>query len=217
MRLRRQARIIFRLFRQHRLFNKQRTIGFQFFNQHLRHRRANATVEIEPKLNFTAKSFADLRHGIDRRIHRTGVINHAHLFTAVQLEGVKTNTAQFFNTVNDVCRTIAAHPAIGLDFVAHQAAHELPDRRIQHLAFDIPQCLVNTGDGAHHNRAAAIKTGPVHYLPQVVDTRRIFPYQVVGKLMYCRLNSTCPTFNDRLSPANHAFIRFDFQEHPTWR
>ncbi len=85
-------------------------------------------------------------------------------------------------------------------------------------ALDIPQCSGQYRRWRFIIISRRDKTGPVHYpASQVADTRRIFPYQAVGKLMYCRL-----TVRARPSmtgfPANHAFIRrFDFQEHPTWR
>ncbi len=40
-------------------------------------------MKIETKLNFIAKRFADLRHGIHRRVNRAGIINDTHLFAAV--------------------------------------------------------------------------------------------------------------------------------------
>ncbi len=147
--LRRQPGIIFCLLGKHRLFNKQRTILFQLFNEYFRHRRANAAVEIEAELNFIAERFANLRDGIHRRIHRARVIDKPQLFAAVEFKGVKTNTAQLLDAINHLCRTVAANPAVGFDFVAHQAAHQLPDRRVQHFAFNIPQRLIDTGDGAH--------------------------------------------------------------------
>ncbi len=206
--------IVFRLLGQHRLFDKQRAIRLQLFNQHFGHRRADAAVEIQAKLNFVAKGFTDLRHGVDRPVYRTRVVDNAHLFAAVELEGVKADVAQLRDAVDHFRRTVAAHPAVGFDFVAHQAAHELPDRRVQHFTFDIPQRLVDTGDGAHQDRTTAVEARAVHHLPQVINARRILTNQVFTQLVHRRFNGARAPFNHRFAPAHNPFIGFDFQEHP---
>lgn len=123
MRLFSQFRIVFRLLGQHRLFDKQRAIRLQLFNQHFGHWRADAAVEIQTKLNLVAEGFTDLRHGIHRPVYRARVVDNAHLFAAVEFEGVKTDVAQLPDTVDHFRRAVTAHPAVGFDFVAHQAAH----------------------------------------------------------------------------------------------
>ena len=217
VRLLRQFRVVLGLLGQHRLLDKQRTVRLQLFDQQFRHRRADAAVEIETKLNLVAEGFTDLRHGIYRAIHRPRVINNAHLFAAVKFEGVETDAAQLANAVDHFRRTVTAHPAVGFDFVAYQATHQLPDRGVQHFAFDIPQCLVDTGDGAHQDWTAAVEARTVHHLPQVVNTRRILTNQIFAQLMHRRFNGARTAFNHRLAPANHPFVGFDFQEHPTRR
>ena len=115
--------IVFRLLGQNRLFNKQRAIRLQLFNQHFGHWRADAAVEIQAKLNLVAESLADLRHGVHRPVYRARVVDNAHLFAAVEFEGVKTDVAQLPDTVDHFRRAVTAHPAVGFDFVSHQAAH----------------------------------------------------------------------------------------------
>ncbi|MNN80388.1 hypothetical protein D3C81_1971160 [compost metagenome] len=88
-----QLWIVLGLFCQHRLFDKQWAIRLQLFDQHFGHRRTDATMEVETELNLFAERFANLRHGIHRRVHAAGIINDAHLFAAVELEGVETNVA----------------------------------------------------------------------------------------------------------------------------
>ena len=212
--LRRQPRVVLRLLGQHRLFDKQRPIGFQLFNQQFRHRRADAAMKIEAKFNVVAKCFADLRHRVHRRIHRARTVNHPHFLTAVEFEGIKPHPAQRLNSGNDLSRSVSSHPAVGFDFIAHQATQQLPDRRIQRLPFDVPQRLVNTGDRAHQDRSAAIKAGAVHDLPQIVDPRRILANQIVPQLMYRRLHGARPAFDDRLAPADYPLVGFNLEEHP---
>ncbi|MOA08897.1 hypothetical protein D3C78_1286970 [compost metagenome] len=122
MRLRRQARIVLCLFRQHRLFNKQRAVRLQLFDQDFCHRRIDATMEIQTELDTVTKGFADLRHHRHRSIHLARTVDNAHLFATVQLKGIEADFRQLVDTGNHVRRTIAAHPAIRLDFVTHQTA-----------------------------------------------------------------------------------------------
>ena len=95
-------------------------------------------MKIQTELNLVAEGFTDLRHGIYRPVYRARVVDDAHLFAAVELEGVKTDVAQLCNAVDHFRRAVASDPAIGFDFVAHQATHQLPDRGVQHFTFDIP-------------------------------------------------------------------------------
>jgi len=41
------------------------------------------------------------------------------------------------------------------------------------LSLDVPQRLVNAGDGAHQHRAAAVEAAAVHRLPVILDPCRI--------------------------------------------
>ena len=171
-------------------------------------------MEIQAKLNLVAEGFTDLRHGIHRPVYRARVVDNAHLFAAVELESVEADVAQLRDAINHFRRTVTADPAVGFDFVAHQPAHQLPDRRVQHFAFDIPQRLVDAGDGAHQDRPPAVEARAVHHLPKVVNARRILTNQVFTQLVHRRFYGTRPPFNHRFAPAHNPFIGFDFQEHP---
>ena len=90
------------------------------------------------------------------------VVDQPHFLAAVHLEGVEAVRLQACDAGDDVGRAVAADPAIDLHAVAHQAAEQFVHRHAQGLALDVPQRLVDAGDGAHQDRAAAIEAAAVH-------------------------------------------------------
>ena len=107
---------------------------------------------------------------------------------------------------DDIGGPVAADPAVGLHAVAHAAAEQLVDRYTERLALDVPQCLVDPGDGTHQDRAATIETAPVERLPQIVDPRRVLSDQVVRQLMDGRFDRLRASFDDGLSPTDDSLV-----------
>src|SRR5690606_10776879 len=132
-------------------------------------------------------------------------------------EGVEALRAIGLHLGDDVGGPVAADPAVGLDPVAHQAAEQLVDRHAQGLALNVPQRLVDAGDRAHQDRAAAVEAAAVEHLPQVVDARRVATDQVVAQLAHGRLDGVRAALDHRLAPAADAFVGVDAQEQPAWR
>ena len=60
----------------------------------------------------------------------------------------------------------------GADLVAHAAAEQFPDRRLEVLALDVPQGLVDGGDGAADGHAAH-RQGAVEREIVVLDAERV--------------------------------------------
>src|SRR6218665_826333 len=108
-------------------------------------------------------------------------------------------------------------PAVGGPPVAPQAAEQLVYRDAERLALDVPQGLIDAGDGAHEDRSATVKARTVHHLPEVIDACRVLPDQVRLQFMHCRLNGARMAFDHRFAPADEALVRLDAQEHPTRR
>src|SRR6218665_3196601 len=101
--------------------------------------------------------------------------------------------------------------------VPHQAAEQLVYRDAERLALDVPQGLIDAGDGAHEDRSATVKARTLHHLPAVIDACRVLPDQVRLQFMHCRLNGARMAFDHRFAPADEALVRLDAQEHPTRR
>src|SRR6056300_1320159 len=75
----------------------------------------------------------------------------------VHLGGFKAIFDGALSAANNVGGSVAAHPGINADTISHLSSQQLVYRRVVKLTLNIPQGLVNTGDGAHVNAAAAVK------------------------------------------------------------
>ena len=144
-------------------------------------------------------------------------VQHAQFFGAVHLEGVDAGFAQLADGGDDITRTVAADPAVHLHLVAHPPAQQVVDRHAEGLALDVPQGLVDAGDGAHQDRAAAIKAAAVHGLPQVVDAARVLADQEWRHLVDGRFDRARAPFDHRFAPADDAFVGLDLEQHPARR
>lgn len=86
------------------------------------------------------------------------------------------------------------------------------DRHAMVLAENVPQRLIDAGDRAHEDRAAAVKTGAIHDLPVIFDVARVLADEVVGQFMDRGLHRVRAPFDDGLAPADDAFIGLDFEK-----
>ena len=105
--------------------------------------------------------------------------------------------------------------AIHADSVTAGAAQHLMDRHIVIFALDVPQSLLDTGNGTAKYHTAAIESPSIHQLPKVLDLQRICTDQHSLQFMYCRFYGLSTAFQNRLTPADNALVCFDFQKHPS--
>src|SRR5690606_36453941 len=144
-------------------------------------------------------------------------VDQLHLLGAVELEGVEAELAVAADLLDQVGRTVAADPAVGLHPVTHAAAEKLVHRHAQGLALDVPQRLVDAGDRAHQHPAAAVEAAAVERLPQAVDPRRILADDVLAQLVHRSLDRPRAALDHRLAPSGGAFGGIDHRVPPTWR
>jgi hypothetical protein len=85
------------------------------------------------------------------------------------------------------------------------------------LAGDVPQRLVDAGDGAHQDRPAPVEAGPAHDLPVVLDLAGVLTNQVVRQFVHGGGDGGGPPFHHRLAPAGDALVGLDLQEQPARR
>src|SRR5690606_8742168 len=117
-------------------------------------------------------------------------------------------------SVADVSGAIAADPRVHFDFVATFSTQQLVYRRIVKFSFDVPQCLINPGDGAHENGPSAIEATAIHYVPMVFDAHGVLSDQVFHQLFYGSAHRRSTSFDYRFAPAVNTFVRFNLQEKP---
>ena len=93
-------------------------------------------------------------------------------------------------------------------------SQHLPYRNIEIFSFYIPECLLNSADGAAENRPASVKRSPVHNLPQVFNIKRILTKNRISQNMYRFLHYCTLSFQNRFSPAADSFICGDLHKQP---
>ena len=99
---------------------------------------------------------------------------------------------------------VAANPAVDLDLVANLAAQQLMNGNAQRLALDVPHGLLQTGDRARQDGAAAIEAAAVEHLEGVLDLRGVLADELLGQLAHARLNGLRLALDNRLTPAGQA-------------
>ena len=95
----------------------------------------------------------------------------------------------------------------------HRAAEQLVHRHAHDLAADVPQRLVDAGNGRAQHRAAAIEAADVHQLLQVLHLHRIAADDEVLQVIHARHGGGGLAFERRFAPSHHALVGFDFHEH----
>ena len=85
------------------------------------------------------------------------------------------------------------------------------------LARDVPQGLVDAGDGAGEHRAAAVKAAPGQHLPVVLDAQRVLADQLVGQLGHGGTHGLRAALDYGLAPSGDPLVGLDAQEQPPWR
>ncbi len=207
----------FAIFRENGLLDEQQLVGFQLLGENLGHRPVDAAVEVDADADIGADRLADSGDGFNSLFHLVVGVDDLHLLAAVEFDRLEAAGDDLLGIVGDVGGAVAADPGIDLDLVAHLAAEQRMDRLSQRLALDVPQRLVDAGNRAHVDGAAAIEAGAVHDVPVVLDQEGILADQIVFQLMHGRLHGQCPAFHHRLAPADNALVGLDFQEHPARR
>src|SRR5699024_8517252 len=91
------------------------------------------------------------------------------------------------------------------------------DRRTVILALDVPEGLVDAGDGTHEYRSAAVKSGSVEFVPDAFDLKRIPADERLHHFDDRRLDGGRLAFDDRFTPADKSFVRLHFQKQPSRR
>src|SRR5699024_2210207 len=96
----------------------------------------------------------------------------------------------------------------------HRATEQLVHRRIERLALQVPQGVVDTGDGGAEHRPAAVEAGAGHLLPEVLDPGRVLPEQQVGIAVDHALHGLGVALQACLAPADGAVDGLDPDKQP---
>jgi hypothetical protein len=94
------------------------------------------------------------------------------------------------------------------------AAQQLVHRDAVGLARDVPQCLVDAGQGAVAHDAAAVEAALGERLPVLLDPGRVLPHEVVEHLLDAAGDGVRLALDDGLAPARDALVGVEAEEEP---
>ena len=201
----------------HRFLDEHRVEGFQLAQQRLGHGAVHPAVEVDADAHVRPHGVAGLGDPGHRLVHLAVAVDDLQLRGAVHLEGGEALLDQCAGAFAHVGGAIAPGPGVHAHAVAYRAAQQLVHRHAQVTALEVPQRLVDAGDGAHQDRAAAVEAGAIEGVPQVLDAVRVLADQVVGKLMDGGLHGGGAALDDRFAPAVAALVGLDLEEQPARR
>ena len=111
-------------------------------------------------------------------------------------------------------RVVDADMGVEPDVIARGTAEQPVHRHPPRLAAQVPQRLVQAGDGGVDHRAAPPEAVPVEALPVVLHRQRIAADQHRAQLGDRRLHGPFLAFQGRLAPAIQVGVGADLHDHP---
>ena len=149
------------------------------------------------------------RHALEAVGQRVGLDRGPTFFSRFFRRHVQA--LSFFTPVvreREFCRLPRSHQEVEADFVAGVSAEEVPDRRVETLALDVPKSDVDCADCTGKSGAAE-RAHAVHVLPVMFDAGRIFADEVIATLFGDSVGSfhVCPA--RRLSDTVGSIFRPD--------
>ena len=196
---------------QDRLLDERQAIGPQGIHQGLCHGLVHAAMEVHGNVHLVANRLA---HGCDaggRLIHASNGIHIVRRAHGAELDQSVALPLGQQRVLSQGLFVRAADAAVDLDPLLHGAAQQLVHRHAEHLALDVPQRLIDAGNGAHEHRTAPVERAAVQGLPQMLDGERILADEHVGKLPDSGGHRGGTPFHDRLTPPANALVGFDLQ------
>ncbi len=171
-------------------------------------------VEVDGEVPVVAEGFAGGGGAGDDLVDVAHGRQPVHPAARVHLHGGEAGLHLFPDGLGDLGRFVAADPAVGPYPVAHGAAQQLVHGGAVHLAGDVPQGLVESGDRAGEHGAAAVERPLGHGLPVVLDTQRVLPDEEFGQLSHGGADGGRTALDHRLAPADDAVVRLDTAQQP---
>jgi hypothetical protein len=142
-------------------------------------------------------------------VYLGGTVEPAEILGAVHLHCGEALPDARAGSIGNVGGAIATDPGIDRDAIAHPSAQQLINRHPQLARLDIPQCLIDPGDGRQQDRPAAIEAEPVQCLPRVLDAVGIMPDQAIARCVDRPDDGFAVPFQRRLAPAYGTLRRLD--------
>src|SRR5689334_14696028 len=160
---------------------------------------------------------ADTLHPPYNGLQLLGAVEPPERCSAIHLYGPKSLRKPPPCRLNHFAGRVASNPGIHGNAVTHPPTEQLPHGHTHCLALEIPQGLIQSGQGRHQHRSAAIETETVSDLPHLFDPSGIRTDEALperGKRDFDRLGMH---FQTALTPTNRTIVRLDTNEQPARR
>ena len=200
---------------QDRLLNEHGVKLLQLFGQDLGHGLVHPTVEVDGNAKIFAADLTDGRHPLQHRIDLIVGVDHLQFLGCIHLNGPEALVHFLLGGSSHVTGAIPADPRIYLHAIPALTPHELVDRHAKHLAFDIPQGLIDAGNGAHQHTAAPIKACPVEHRPKPLNVGGILADEVVPHLLHTGQHRLGMSLQNGLAPTGNAAVGLDLHKAPS--
>jgi hypothetical protein len=207
----------FRMLGQHRLLDEHQPERLELLRDHLGHRPVHATVEIDADAEVLSHRLADRLHARQHRVDLRVRVDDLHLLGGVHLHRRESARAAVPRHRRRVGRPVAADPRVDADAIAQLATQQRVHGNAERLALDVPQRLIDPGEGAHVHAAAAVESAAVQHRPVILDQRRILADQIVGQLLDGGGDRVRASLEHRLTPPGDPLVRLDLEEAPPRR
>jgi len=175
-------------------------------------------VEVHADVDLVAHDVAYLGEAVDRRLYRGGGLDPAELRGGVHLHRRQSRLDTLAGRLPDRRGPVAADPAVHSHSIPDRPAEQFVRGRAERLPAEVPQRLVEPGDGRHVDRAAAVEPPAVHRLPVVLDGRGVLAEQPgLGERLHRRGDGPRADAGHALAPPDLAVARLQADQQPPRR
>ena len=171
-------------------------------------------MEVDGNAKVLAAALTDGGHALQNSVHLVVGVDHLQLLSGVHLDGGKAGVLAFQSGSAHIAGAIATDPAVHTHVVTAGTAHELVHRGIEELALDVPQSLINAGNGAHEHAAAPVEPGTVQHSGKIFDPHGVLANEVGLHLLDTGQHGGAVALQHRLAPAGKALVGHDLNKAP---
>jgi hypothetical protein len=200
-----------------RLFEEEGMQRFEQRRESARRRDRESSVQVDRHVAVGAEHLAGAGDPGDDAIQLGGRAVAAHPPRRVHLHRGEAHGELVGDVIGDLVRVVAADPAVGADALTHRAAQQVVHGHAEALSLDVPQRLVDAGDGAGEHRAATVELALGEHLPVVFDAVGVLAGEVHGELLHRGRHDIRVALQRRLAPAHQPVVGLDAHEQPAGR
>ena len=198
--------------RNDRFLDEERSQGFEQRGDPAGVGKREPAVKVHGHITVGAEHGARCGDPFEHTVDFGDRADPAHDAGGVHLDGGQSHGDLRRDRVGDAARVVAADPAVHADAIAHRTAEKLVDRNPERLALEVPQRLVDAGDGTAKHRSTAVEAALGQYLPVVFNAVGVGADEVFRELFDHRAHGIRMPLEAGFAPADDALAGFEPHE-----